>query len=65
MAKFPFKHVVLEDRKEVWIKGSYPGVMAIAKLMDKYYPDYRPMLAKSEFLDDLKRDPSIRDQLDI
>ena len=33
---FPFNHVVLEDRKEVWIKGGYPGCMAVPRLMEKF-----------------------------
>ena len=28
--KFPFRHVVIPERGEVWIKGSYPGCMAVA-----------------------------------
>ena len=64
MKKFPFNHVVLEDRKEVWIKGGYPGFMAVPKLMEKFYPDYKPCLAKNEYIEELKRDPSVRDRLD-
>jgi hypothetical protein len=64
MKKFPFNHVVLEDRKEVWIKGGYPGCMAVPKLMEKFYPDYDAKLAKNEFIEELKRDPSVRDRLD-
>tara|TARA_R100000479_G_C6320946_1_gene177705 strand:+ start:99 stop:299 length:201 start_codon:yes stop_codon:yes gene_type:complete len=64
MKKFPFNHVVLEDRKEVWIKGGYPGCMAVPKLMEKFYPDYDAKLAKNEFIEELKKDPSVRDRLD-
>ena len=64
MKKFPFNHVVLEDRKEVWIKGGYPGCMSVPKLMEKFYPDYDAKLAKNEFIEELKRDPSVRDRLD-
>ena len=64
MKKFPFNHVVLEDRKEVWIKGGYPGCMAVPKLMEKFYPDYDAKLAQNEFIEELKRDPSVRDRLD-
>ena len=64
MKKFPFNHVVLEDHKEVWIKGGYPGCMAVPKLMEKFYPDYDAKLAKNEFIEELKKDPSVRDRLD-
>ena len=64
MKKFPFNHVVLEDRKEVWIKGGYPGCMAVPKLMEKFYPGYEPMLAKNEFIEKLKKDRTLRDTLD-
>ena len=63
MKKFPFNHVVLEDRKEVWIKGGYPGCRAVPKLMEKFYPD-DAKLAKNEFIEELKKDPSVRDRLD-
>ena len=46
-SKFPFNHVVLEDRKEVWIKGGYPGCMAVPQLMEKFYPGYEAKLAKN------------------
>ena len=61
---FPFNHVVLEDRKEVWIKGGYPGCMAVPRLMEKFYPGYTACLAKNEFIEKLKKDYTIRDTLD-
>ena len=64
MKKFPFNHVLLEDREEVWIKAGYPGCMAVPKLMEKFYPDYDAKLAKNEFIEELKKDPSVRDRLD-
>ena len=62
---FPFNHVVLEDRKEVWIKGGYPGCMAVPMLMEKFYPGYRSCLAKNEFIEKLKKDYTLRDSLDV
>ena len=62
--KFPFNHVVLEDRKEVWIKGGYPGCMAVPGLMERFYPGYKSMLAKNDFIEKLKKDYTIRDTLD-
>ena len=65
MKKFPFNHVVLEDRKEVWIKEVILDVYeTVPKLMEKFYPDYDAKLAKNEFIEELKKDPSVRDRLD-
>ena len=62
---FPFNHVVLPEYKEVWIKGSYPGCMAVPKLMKQFYPDYKPCLAKNELIEELKKDPSKRKDLNV
>lgn len=64
MKKFPFNHVVLEDREEVWIKGGYPGCLAVPKLMEKFYPEYTAKLASNEFIEKLKTDRKLRDTLD-
>tara|TARA_B100001063_G_scaffold160649_1_gene150000 strand:+ start:92 stop:325 length:234 start_codon:yes stop_codon:yes gene_type:complete len=62
--RFPFNHVVLEDRKEVWIKGGYPGCMGVPKLMERFYPGYTAKLARNEFIEKLKKDYTLRDTLD-
>ena len=36
----------------------------VPKLMEKFYPDYDDKLAKNEFIEELKKDPSVRDRLD-
>ena len=64
MKKFPFNHVVLEDREEVWIKGGYPGCLAVPQLMKKFYPEYTAKLATNEFIEKLKVDYTLRDTLD-
>ena len=64
MKKFPFNHVVLEDREEVWIKGGYPGCLAVPKLMERFYPGYSAKLAPNDFIEKLKRDRTLRDTLD-
>ena len=64
MSHFPFNHVVLEDRKEVWIKGGYPECMGIPKLMERFYPGYEAKLAKNEFIEKLKKDYTLRATLD-
>jgi len=62
--KFIFNHVVLEDRKEVWIKGGYPGVLGVKAFMKQHYPDYKACLAREEFIEELKINPGARNRLD-
>jgi len=63
-SKFSINHVVLEDRKEVWIKGSYPSCLGTSQLMKHYYPGYTPKLAKESFIEELKTNPEARNKLD-
>jgi len=65
MKKFPFNHVVLEDRQEVWIKGGYPGCLAVPQLMKKFYPEYTAKLAHNDFIEKLKENRQLRDTLDV
>ena len=53
--KFPFDHVVIEEEKMVWVKGSYPGGMAVPQLMKKHFPGYSYKLASSDYLDQLRQ----------
>jgi len=62
--QFPFNHVVLEDREEVWIKGGYPSCLAVPRLMERFYPEYKAMLGSNDFIEELKKDPSARGRLD-
>jgi hypothetical protein len=63
--KFPFNHVVLEDRKEVWIKRGYPSSMGVPAAMKQFYPGYTSHLARNEFIEELKVNPEARNKLDI
>tara|TARA_B100001142_G_scaffold114480_1_gene116641 strand:- start:8598 stop:8804 length:207 start_codon:yes stop_codon:yes gene_type:complete len=63
-SKFPINHVVLEERKEVWIKGGYPSCLGTPQLMKQYYPGYTPKLAKESFIEELKTNPEARNELD-
>jgi hypothetical protein len=52
---FPFEHVLKYDTKEVWIKcQSSITAMAIAALVNKYYPGYTGHIASEEYLRELK-----------
>ena len=66
MRTFPFKpelYVVLEDRKEVWLKGSHTVAMGLRQIEAKHCPGYKLRLATREFIDRLKTDPSAIDEL--
>ena len=63
--KFPLRHVVIPERGEVWIKGGYPSCMAVRSLMEKFYPKYKPCLAKLETIIALEKDVSIRETFDV
>ena len=64
-SKFPFNHVILEDRKEVWIKGGYPSSMGVPAAMKQHYPDYTAHLAKEEFIEELKKNPEARNRFEL
>lgn len=63
--KFPFRHVVIPERGEVWIKGSYPACTAVDSLMEKFYPKFKPCLAQLETIIALEKDVSIRETFDV
>jgi hypothetical protein len=52
--KFPFKHIILEDKKEVWIKtsGSVTAI-GIPALVNQYYPGYNGHIASEEYFVEL------------
>ena len=37
----------------------------VPKLMKQFYPDYKPCLAKNELIEELKKDPSKRKDLNV
>jgi len=55
--KFPLPHVVLEDKKEVWIVcNSSITAKGIPTLMKKYFPDYTACLCSSDYFEKLKNE---------
>ena len=53
--KFPLKHVVKYDTKEVWIKcDSSITAIGIKSLVEKYYPGYTGKIASADYLEELK-----------
>ena len=49
-SSFRFPHIVMEDKKEVWvyIASGYPTVLAVPILMKRHYPDYKSCLCNRE-----------------
>ena len=47
---FPFPHIVLEDRKEVWIRiDSSITAMGIPALMQQFFPGYTGHIASDDY----------------
>ena len=65
MKKFPLRHVVIPERGEVWIKGSYPACTAVPTLMEKFYPKYKPCLTDLQTIIALEKDLSVRETFDV
>jgi len=53
--KFPLPHVVLEDKKEVWVLcDSAITAMGIGSITKKFYPGYKGHCGSKEYLEKLK-----------
>ena len=54
--KFPFQHIALEDKKEVWVLcDSAITAMGIGSITKKFYPGYAPHIASKDYFDELTR----------
>jgi len=49
-------HVILEDKKEVWMKGSSTLAMGIPAIQKEYFPGYRICLCSQEHFHKLKQE---------
>ena len=48
--KFPFQHIVLEDKKEVWILcDSAITAMGIGAIVKQYYPGYTAKIISEKY----------------
>ena len=50
----PDNHHVDESSETVYWRGGFPFVMAIPRLMEKYYPGYESAIVSRETLAELK-----------
>lgn len=53
------EYVVLEEHNEVWLMGSWSRAMALQHSKVDY--GYKILLASKEFIDKLRKDPSVRE----
>ena len=52
--KFPLPHIVLEEKKEVWIRcTSAITAMGISTLVKQYYPGYTGRIASEEYFKEI------------
>ena len=55
--KFPLKHHIIEDKKEVWIVcQSSITAKGIPTLMKQYFPSYTACLCSPDYFEKLVRD---------
>lgn len=53
--KFPLKHVLKYDTKEVWVMcNSSITAKGIPALINKYYPGYTAILCSEDYLEKLR-----------
>ena len=54
------QYVILEEHNEVWLMGSWSRAMALQHKKNDY--GYKILLASKEFIDKLRKDPSLREE---
>jgi len=55
-SNFPLQHLVIEEKKEVWIVcNSTITAKGIPSLMKKYFPDYNPCICSRDYYEELKK----------
>ena len=54
------EYVILEEHNEVWLRGSFMRSMHLHHTKPDY--GYKILLASQEFIDKLRKDPSLREE---
>ena len=49
----PIRHLIVEDKKEVWFVGSSTIAMGLKSIVAKWFPGYTGKLASKEYFDEL------------
>ena len=53
-SKFPFPHVVIEEKKEVWVRiDSSVTAIGIPALVKQYFPGYTGHIASEDYFKEL------------
>ena len=53
---FPFHHIVIDDKKEVWVLcNSSITALALVGITKRFYPTYTPHIASKEYFAELVR----------
>ena len=54
--KFPVEHIIIEEKKEVWFKGSHTLALGAKAIQSQYFPDYKICLCSQEHFTKLKEE---------
>jgi hypothetical protein len=55
MKKFPLDYVIVEEKKQVWVKcNSSTTAIAIPTLIKKFFPGYTGHIASESYFESLK-----------
>lgn len=49
----PIRHVIIEDKNEVWFVGCSATAMGLNVIISKYFPGYTGKLATQEYFEQL------------
>ncbi len=52
-SKLP-RHIIIEDKKEVWFVGSSTLAMGMKSIISKHFPGYKGCLASQDYFNELK-----------
>ena len=53
-SKFPLRHIVIEEKKEVWIRtDSSITAMGVPAMMKQYFPGYTGKIASEDYFQEL------------
>ena len=53
------EYVIIKEHNECWLRGSFSRAMASKHFQEKY--GYKFLMASEEFLEKLRKDPSLRE----
>ena len=54
------QYVIIEEHNELWLRGSFMRAMQLGTMSDRF--GYKVLLGSQEFIDKLRKDPSLRNE---